>query len=443
MVIKNYIAETKSFPGLASAIAYPAMFVYIFNITPVIAPVSSVFYVSLSVFLAMLLFSDIRSYVLRVILKSRFAIVIFTALGIYGTLLSVMWGPAELYSMQIFFKGLTVIVTSAGFVAILCKNEWLMNFSEKNSASVVRTVFELFFRVCLIQAIIIIIEFLFSGVRDSISGILVSRGNIDEDHPFRFRGLHDSGGFSLTATMGFAATYGIFTCVSKCSFSIIKRLISTTIIIISIAFIGRTGFIVFAIGIAFLFIKWSKSILHYLFIMTLITASVVAFFYVFFPDRFEFFEDFVFGYAFEFFVNYSDTGKLSTASSDDLATMLFIPDWFNIIFGSGSFDEPNAGVDRSDSGYMKTMLSLGLAGIILVYGLFIYLTISAVRSIKFDADIKYFMIVLFILMFFVEIKSPIFYQNDMSRLFWLVFSSAVVPWVDSKMPKSNLQLLTS
>ncbi|MEX8510976.1 MAG: hypothetical protein AB3X37_09500 [Leptothrix ochracea] len=422
------LKNTNSNRGLANFIAYPVMFLYLFNITPLVVPVPSVFYITLSVFFAVFVFQDIRNYVRRVFIECYMTVVLFVALGVYGTLLSVMWGPDETYSVQIFIKSILIMFTAAGLVAILSGGGSGKSVVDYNSEPVVRWVFELFFRVCVFQSIIVLIEFVFPNFRDAISGVLVGRGNIEEDHPFRFHGLHDSGGFSLTAIMGVAATYGVFTCVSKFNGIVFIRLISTFLIVMAIAFVGRTGFFVFALGVGLLSIRWGKSMLSYLVGMAAIASVIVGLFSVFFPDRFEYFGDFVFGYAFEFLVNYSEHGNLSTTSSDDLASMLFIPDIVNVFFGSGSFDEPNAGVDRSDSGYMKTMLSLGLVGIFVVYGLFLSLSVRVLRAIKFDHDLRYFGLVFFMLMFFVEIKAPVFYQNDLSRLFWLVFVSAVVPW---------------
>lgn len=404
-----------------SILLYPIVFLYIFNITPAALPIPSVSIVTIGVLVSICLSINARSRVLSLLTENLVKILLLLAIGSYGTILSLIWGPGEFISLQIFAKSIVVIFCAAGLVGMIYNSN---TYQENRQHDAVREVLEVFYRVCFFQATIVVITFLIPEFRDEISGLLVSRGNIDENHLFRFRGLHDSGGFTLTSTMGIAAVYGFFSCITHSTRSIFLRLASTLMIVLSIAFIGRTGFIVIAAGLLLLAIRWTTPAFTAVSLLSILVATAIAIIFLIFPERFEFFSDFVFDYAFEFAINFFIHGEFSSTSSDDLATMLFLPEPWNIVFGSGSFDEPSVGVDRSDSGYMKTMLTFGVFGAIFVYGIYLTAAINIIRKIGADKDLQYLCITLFSLLFFIEIKGPVFYQNDLSRLFWLIFCAS-------------------
>lgn len=155
-------------------------------------------------------------------------------------------------------------------------------------------------------------------------------------------------------------------------------------------------------------------------------ALAILLFQYFFPERFEFFSTYVFDYAFEIFINYSKGQGLTSASTDDLKSMLFVPDLLNIIAGSGSFDDQSGGVARSDSGYLKTLLASGIVGFVLVYASYGWMFLKIWTGMRRFADAGYFVLVLLCLILVLEVKAPVFYQNDVSRLFILIFSSALL-----------------
>ena len=142
---------------------------------------------------------------------------------------------------------------------------------------------------------------------------------------------------------------------------------------------------------------------------------------LFFPEQYDFFNDVIFNYAFEAFVNYQSGAGVRTDSSDDLKTMLFLPDPIHVIFGSGSFDSQSNGVDRSDSGYMKTMLSSGIVGFVVIYTIYVAIAYRIGKSVRSYASMQNLLIILGITFIIIEIKAPVLYQNDTSRLFWLIY----------------------
>ena len=66
--------------------------------------------------------------------------------------------------------------------------------------------------------------------------------------------------------------------------------------------------------------------------------------------------------------------KLDSSSADDLKTMLYLPDDpFHLIFGIGFFEGKSEIYPRTDSGYLKTILSIGVVFSLLLYLTLIYL----------------------------------------------------------------------
>lgn len=84
-----------------------------------------------------------------------------------------------------------------------------------------------------------------------------------------------------------------------------------------------------------------------------------------------FFESNFFGWAFEMFINYNETGSLSTTSSDGLLEdMIYMPEIKTILIGDGLW--ATNGVSESfygstDSGFMRVLLFYGIAGVFVYF----------------------------------------------------------------------------
>jgi hypothetical protein len=117
------------------------------------------------------------------------------------------------------------------------------------------------------------------------------------------------------------------------------------------------------------------------------------------------------------------SGEVSSSSSDDLGTMLFLPhDVVHLFFGIGFFEGEGRLYPRSDSGYVKTILSIGL-----LFGGVLYGTIAWMFGQIRKVDRRYSLFVLSVLgfMFLVEIKEPFLYQNSAARLIFLLSGGAL------------------
>ena len=115
--------------------------------------------------------------------------------------------------------------------------------------------------------------------------------------------------------------------------------------------------------------------------------------------------------------------KLDSSSADDLKTMLYLPDDpFHLIFGIGFFEGKSEIYPRTDSGYLKTILSIGVVFSLLLYLTLIYLF---TKTINISREFKILIYPILIFLIIVEIKEPFIYQNFMGRIIMLLIGASL------------------
>jgi O-antigen ligase len=143
-----------------------------------------------------------------------------------------------------------------------------------------------------------------------------------------------------------------------------------------------------------------------------------------FQEKVEVYRDIVVQYAFEPIVNYIQEGTFTASSTEDLLTMLYLPDRIqHFLLGVGAFDAPGHGLLQTDSGYLKTLLSSGLLGVLFTYGSFLLLFCVVVLSAHKSA--RFIFVIAFAGLFITEVKEPFLYQNAVSRGLWILFAAAL------------------
>lgn len=398
------------------------IFFYIFNFTIPAFGVPSVFFVLLIYFSLNLLNRQVRNHTLLLLIEIRYILFLILFLGFYTALLSLWWGPGEFIFVGIcikFFLSLLIALTIGFYFKNTLSDHGINEFREG-----MLIFLDYLYWVCAVQALFIVASFISPDFRVFLDGFIVNRGNIDIEHPFRFRGLHDSGGFNLSVVLGISVVYGFFSSFILRRGSISVRFTAFLLIFLSITLVARTGLMVFALGLGLILVRWPiKTFWSSIVVLGCSVLIIYPLSEIFFPAEVGNFNRTVFNYAFELLVNYQDSGKVSSKSTDDLKTMLFIPDTFNIFFGSGSFGSRNAGVETSDSGYLKTLLAGGVVGFAIVYGFIIYVATRLIHVLRDFHDISFFVVFVILTMFITEIKGPVFYQNDSSRYLLLLIGA--------------------
>ncbi|WP_417538253.1 hypothetical protein [Marinomonas sp.] len=271
-----------------------------------------------------------------------------------------------------------------------------------------------------LNSFLIILSFFIVDFRDVLESIMAENAasNIDYSEGFRLRGLAAGGGFALAAMtiigsiclvlINFRGKIG-----TKTSFLLF------IVFIVSQIFVARTGliftFVIFSFWLLYSLLlgKQKKDIIFSISFFILVSFFVFSYLYSSFQEQLSK----VLPWAFELFNNLLSGNGLHTKSSDDLMTMFNVPsDLFKIIFGFGFYE---SSVDfRSDSGYVKSLYSVG------VFGVVIYLFHVFMMLIYLPKKFPNFSIFFYVLLFFVllmEIKGPILYQNYTARFIFLLY----------------------
>lgn len=281
--------------------------------------------------------------------------------------------------------------------------------------------------MCTIAAVVnssvILVEFTLPEIKSIIESYLLQNpeGLVYAEHPFRLRGLASAGGAGLSVFNAIAVLFLIYLQVNN-KISTSFALLGAVAITCSNVFTGRTGLILSILFASILLIIVLVQNLKSGFygLLRVISVALFSLFSLSFLTNYDLDPE-VAGWAFEW-VDSIGTGKLESASTEDLKTMLFLPDDpIHLLFGVGFFEGVGKIYPRTDSGYLKTILSIGVPLSILLYSaiIFMFFQVTKVSS-------KYLWLVVSVLcvMLFVEVKEPFLYQNFAARMIFLLSGAA-------------------
>jgi hypothetical protein len=342
----------------------------------------------------------------------------FLILAIYHLVFAALYDNNASY----FFSICISIVISNVFGWMLAS--YLIN-SGMNTNDLIDRLLIICTMVAVINASVVLVEYALPEIKSIIESYLlqVQDSNINySEHSFNLRGLASGGGAALSVFNAITVLFLIYLVVNKkiaTSFALLSALVITCSNVLT----GRTGLILSLLFTSVLLLVTLIQNLKSGFngSMRIVGAVILLLSLLSLLDNYELDPE-VAGWAFEW-VDGLDSGKFESASSEDLKTMLFLPDDpIHLIFGVGFFEGVGQIYPRSDSGYIKTILSIGILLSILLYFaiIFMYFQINKVSS-------KYFWLVVTVssVMLFIEIKEPFLYQNYAARVMFLLSGAAM------------------
>ena len=267
-----------------------------------------------------------------------------------------------------------------------------------------------------VQAFFVLISFTSEAFRDVVDFVLEAKGNLSGLESFRVRGFTNSGGANLSMAMaivGFISLY-LFLEYRKIIYGL-----TTFLVVISALFIGRSGvvgFTLFSIPLIVVAITCrcisistaTKGLIFIILIIFLITIL-----------SYQLDENSILLWWNWFYGEASD-------SAIDLWSMYFHTFTMHDIFlGKGFFEEPIDGHERSDSGYIKALLSVGAPAAMLFYfGLMVRYVNGALLFIRYSSDkilSGTFCLALLLMALFFEAKEAMLYQNYTGRILLFLF----------------------
>lgn len=274
--------------------------------------------------------------------------------------------------------------------------------------------------VIVFNSLIILLEVYYPIFRDIIESFLAPAGNINWKVGFRYRGLSGSGGAGLSIASPIALACILYLYELK-KVSTLFTMTSFLLILIALVNIGRTGLALLPIVLFIFFIfqlkkiiKDPSGIIKFTIVASLITTLIYSNYEViitYFNDKFG--EGFT-NYAFEFLLKGEEgieaEGTLSTLSSFNSV----LPTGFPEAFIGYGFYGGSAFTPWTDSGYARTILSVGWILGIMFYLCFYYIYIRKVRSHFF---LFYSILAILVLS---EYKEPFLYSGVGARIFVLL-----------------------
>jgi len=330
-------------------------------------------------------------------------------LGIYHTVVALLYGNSFNYFLYICVSAAVYLVV--GYMLVL-----YLQGDRRLDAEPINAMLLIYVAVVSVNALLIVLEYSSPQLKQVVEGILAPdpSANIQYGDSFRNRGLAQGGGAGLSV----ANAIGIWACISLWSRGAMGAplcLLAVVCLNAANIFTGRTGLLVglvFDAGFAVLALaRLVKS--RRVSIWSLVGIAAVAWGLVAAGQQITVGND-VLGWAFEWAKSGNGSSSiLDTASAEDLRSMLFLPtNVVHLVFGVGFFDGVGWVYPRTDSGYLKTLLSVGLPLAAALYGWVLW---SFAKIGWLGNGLKILTIPLVIMMAGVEIKEPFLYQNCSGR----------------------------
>jgi hypothetical protein len=261
---------------------------------------------------------------------------------------------------------------------------------------------------------LLLLEYFVPQLKETVESVLIREVNANIDyasHPFRLRGLSAAGGAALSV----ANALGLWLCLALVLRGVIGQVQGYTMAVVIAAsniFVGRTGL---AISVVFLIIHLLTLMSSRVGIKRLVAYGTLFSIGMFILSQLHW-DRAVTAWAFAPLIGLaadpSDSYELHV-----LRTMLFLPDEpVQLLFGVGYFIGRNVLQAPTDSGYVKTVLAVGLPLACLLYG---SILVAAYRVIK-SSSLAYVLLPIFLIGLVVEVKEPFMYQNIVGRLVFML-----------------------
>lgn len=275
----------------------------------------------------------------------------------------------------------------------------------------------------VVNSSVIILQVLYPGFRTIVEGFLAPSGNIDWTEGFRYRGLASAGGASLSVLIPVAIVLALHLYTEKV-IGILMLFLFVSILLVSLFFIGRTGFLLLPIvSASFVFFNLQKYILKvFLFFLIMIV------FILLFGEAIK---DFVieqygvgfYNYSFGFFLGGVDAIKDEGTVGIIVEFLQVVPSTFPEVligygFYGGSHFEP-----WTDSGYSRMFLSVGY-----FFGVAFYLSFFLIfRNVILTR--KFLFLTIGVALLVAEFKEPLLFTGYASRVYVLLLGYALFEYV--------------
>lgn len=253
-----------------------------------------------------------------------------------------------------------------------------VNINDYNSRF--NNISELIYYVFIAQSMIILLAMLSPSFREVVQLFQSPADSLRAEKYDGVRGLALSGGqfFPLSALFACAQLI-IFRFLLKGKKSTIFDWLMFSLIVLMGLTSGRTSIVGFSFCLLYFAFNFSFNFnlivqfLKKLFLFIILIVIAFSLLNIFIPSLSAISEKFI-NFAFEFFINYQNTGTVSTQSTDILSNMYWSISLDTLFLGEGKYtNDDGTAYMHTDAGYMRNVLFFGLIGTsIVLYSQVIY-----------------------------------------------------------------------
>ncbi len=329
-------------------------------------------------------------------------IVLISFVGVYS---SVLHGIDQFIHLKVSLSIVIYVLFAYGIFIMFNKRSFDFN----------DLVLVVFFSIVLNSAVIIV-QVLYPSFRTFVEGFLAPSGNIDWAEGFRYRGLASGGGANLSVLIPVAIVLALHLYSEK-KIGILSLSFYTFVLLVSLFFIGRTGFLllpfVFASFVLFNFRKYFFRVVIFFVMAALFVLLLGGEIKNFVIDQYGIG---FYNYSFGFFLGGVDGFKEEGTVSIIVEFLQVVPSTFPEVligygFYGGSDFEP-----WTDSGYSRMFLSVGY-----FFGVAFYLAFFLIfRNVVFRR--KFLFLTIGVVLLIAELKEPLLFTGYASRVYILLLA---------------------
>ncbi len=315
-------------------------------------------------------------------------------------------------------SGATDMSLIKGQVVLLlffCVTHFLVSKIPRSSSFI--DLMQAFSLIVTIQSVAIIVSFLVPGIRDFIADISATGFSDLSGGSWRLSGLSGLGGSTLSLVQGI----GLFTSfyLLMVGSKIATTLISVPLILISIMFTGKSGFLAIPLFFVFLLVyslvSWrlNRKLTRAFIFLTLGTPIFLVLFYFvyssFFYQETVWGGDALYGSYRRATQEYANIFAGEGSRTFNYVTSEFtLPSSFTVML-LGDLDTWSlnrySDVLINDNGYLRILWGYGLIGMVLLYMVVLIMMVASVAKLREFSD-RLFLILLYIWLLVMNIKEP-------------------------------------
>lgn len=352
--------------------------------------------------------------------STEFLGLFFCLIGSFVLVISIsqllaLYGGGDIYLLQLLFASLFAYIPITYFIATILGHH----------GSATETALRLVAAVSFAQSLFIFLDWSVPGANRLFTSIVIQPESVERS--FQVAGLSSATGDGLSFRQALGAMAAMhLSVIANRRRSQLAWVAVAGICLLSMVFIGRTGFVLF---FAFVFVYWLSlfgrlSVVRSFLALPVVYVAIGLVVVLSTPSaQLGLLYDVVLPRAYEAVFSYLRGEGVSVSSIDVLTgRMLFLPDSLRTLFiGDGYWQNPigPGNYVASDIGYVRSIYYVGLVGSLIVYSWYVFFW-YVLRQMTASRSTRAFVNGLIAILFLSHVKFPFLYTGTTSGFCFLL-----------------------